>query len=122
MARLPGFAPGCRARSIPAKTFEYMASRRPILAAVPEGDARDFLQCCGTGLVCRPDDVAAMADVLGRLYAAWRRGASIVEPRPEYIRRFEIGELAGALAAVFDDVLDLGSASAEVTLERTNAC
>ncbi len=36
--------PGVRSASMPGKTYEYLASGRPILAAVPEGDARDLLR------------------------------------------------------------------------------
>jgi hypothetical protein len=40
-------APGHRARIVPGKTYEYLASGRPILAAVPDGDARDLLARSG---------------------------------------------------------------------------
>ena len=42
-------------RSCPGKTYEYIASGRPILAAVPDGDARDLLAAAGTAFLCRPD-------------------------------------------------------------------
>ena len=56
--------PGMRATIVPGKTYEYLASGRPILAAVPDGDARDLVRAAGTGLVCDPDDVAAMAEIV----------------------------------------------------------
>ena len=37
---------GARATIVPGKTYEYLASGRPILAAVPDGDARDLLDAC----------------------------------------------------------------------------
>src|SRR5207253_9399662 len=42
---------GQRSTSSPSKIYEYMASGRPILAAVPDGDARDFLARSGTALI-----------------------------------------------------------------------
>jgi glycosyltransferase involved in cell wall biosynthesis len=61
MQKLP---PGMRATIVPGKTYEYLASGRPILAAVPEGDARDLVLAAGTGLVCEPDDVEGMAAII----------------------------------------------------------
>ena len=39
---------GTRAGLVPGKTYEYLASGRPILAAVPEGDARIYSKRLGT--------------------------------------------------------------------------
>ncbi len=50
------FPPGVRAGIVPGKTYEYMASGTPILAAVPDGDAREMLRSVGTATVCRPAD------------------------------------------------------------------
>ena len=55
---------GTRATIVPGKTYEYLASGTPILAAVPDGDARDTLAEAGNAILCRPDDVEAMADAL----------------------------------------------------------
>ena len=65
---------GVRARIVPGKTYEYLASGRPILAAVPDGDARDLLTRAGTGLLCRPDDVAGMATIIAGELERVRRG------------------------------------------------
>jgi glycosyltransferase involved in cell wall biosynthesis len=57
--------PGRRATIVPHKTYEYLGAGRPILAAVPAGDARDLLEASGLARLCAPSDVAAMAAVIG---------------------------------------------------------
>lgn len=96
---------GTRATIVPGKTWEYLASGRPILAAVPHGDARDVLLAAGTAHVARPDDVPHMAELIaGEL----RRKA---EHRPErglnreLIARYAYPELTRDLASVFDAVV-----------------
>jgi len=92
---------GQQCRSIPGKTYEYIASGRPILAAVPDGDAREFLSRCGTGLLCRPDDVEGMVEILNRIYTAWRKKQGCVQLNLDYISRFERRALTHDLADVF---------------------
>lgn len=89
---------GRRARIVPGKTYEYMASGQPILAAVPEGDARDFLTQSGTAFVCRPDDVSGMVAIIGRIYSAWKEQVNLCKPNVTFIEGFERRRLARALA------------------------
>jgi glycosyltransferase involved in cell wall biosynthesis len=96
---------GERATIVPGKTYEYVASGRPILAAVPEGDARDILEAAGTARIVRPSDVSAMtAAILAELD---RRAAGEPLPAsdPALVGRYEYRHLAGELAEVFDRVL-----------------
>ncbi len=97
--------PGHRARIVPGKTYEYLASGRPILAAVPDGDARDLLSLAPQAHLCRPADVAAMAEAIRRAASARRIGG----PAPtvaalDLLARYERRHLAGRLAAVLDSV------------------
>lgn len=92
-------AAGRRARIVPGKTYEYLATGRPILAAVPAGDTRDFLSRSGTGLVCEPDDVPAMRRLLQHQFQAWSDGVPPVALDTTYVRRFERRELTRELAA-----------------------
>ena len=46
---------------IAGKTFEYLATGRPILGIVTEGEQRDFLVSSGAAVVADADDVAASA-------------------------------------------------------------
>ena len=89
---------GQRATIVPGKTYEYLASGRSILGAVPEGDARDFLARAGTGLVCDPDDVEALLAHLRARFRTWSAGTSHGAVDRAYIRRFERKELASRLA------------------------
>jgi glycosyltransferase involved in cell wall biosynthesis len=95
---------GVRATIVPGKTYEYVASGRPILAAVPEGDARELLAAAGTAFLCGPRDVAAMADAIVEADARARAGVSAPPPPPELLQRYEYARLAARLAAVFDEL------------------
>lgn len=95
MHKLPA---GKRASIVPGKTYEYIASGRPILAAVPEGDAREILTRARTGLVCEPDNVEQMVAHLRRQYGAWLDGEPPLTVDRTYIGRFERRELTRRLA------------------------
>lgn len=69
--------PGQRAGIVPYKTYEYLAAERPILAAVPAGDARDLLAGLEHVTVCGPSDV----DGLRRAVRA-----ALDAPRPAVVR------------------------------------
>jgi glycosyltransferase involved in cell wall biosynthesis len=97
--------PGTPCRSIPGKAFEYMASGRPILAAIPDGDAREFLSQCGTGLICRPDDVEGMVRILDLVYSSWKTGQPIASSNTEYVRQFDRRILTRTLAAGLTQVV-----------------
>ncbi len=95
---------GRRARIVPGKTYEYLAARRPILAAVPDGDVRDLMREAGNAFVVRPKDVDGMARVLeqeaDRVFAG-RGGPNANE---DLLRSHERRELTRRLAEVFDSL------------------
>jgi glycosyltransferase involved in cell wall biosynthesis len=96
---------GRRSRIVPGKTYEYIASARPIMAAVPDGDARDFLSQSGTSFICRPADTAAMIQILDRVYTGWKSGQTLVNPNKAFAAEFERRSLTRALAKNFQMVL-----------------
>ena len=93
--------PGERSRVVPGKTYEYMAAARPILAAVPDGDARDFLARCGMAFLCRPEDVRSMIEILRHVYSAWCNRNPLSKCNWEFVRTFERQTLTRKLAAAF---------------------
>ena len=95
---------GERATVVPGKTYEYLASGRPILAPAPEGDARDLLRAAGTALLCRPTDVNGIAAAIVQAYELSRSGVP-AHPPDELLQSYEYRGLAGRLASVFDQLL-----------------
>jgi glycosyltransferase involved in cell wall biosynthesis len=96
---------GRRALTVPGKTYEYLASGRPILAAVPDGDARDMLERAGTAVLCRPADVPGIARVIGEQIERKQRGAPPPELDTAMVARYERRRLSERLAGLFDLVL-----------------
>ena len=102
MHRMP---PGRRATIVPGKAYEYMATGLPILAAVPQGDARDFLSQAGTGLLCEPDDFDSMVRILKDQFAMWNVGNSTTTWNKKYVEQFERRRLTEKLALELEKVL-----------------
>ena len=110
--------PGQRSTTAPSKMYEYMASGRPILAAVPDGDARDFLTRCGTALLCRPDDRDAMIQCLDRAYERWKSNLPLPMPDQHFLSSFERKTLTESLAREFDAVLGAGPTASSPELSK----
>jgi glycosyltransferase involved in cell wall biosynthesis len=57
------------------KVFEYVASRRPILAAVPpDGAAAELVRAAGAGVVAAADDVDGLQAALVEMHARFTNG------------------------------------------------
>jgi glycosyltransferase involved in cell wall biosynthesis len=88
-----------RGDKLPAKGFEYLWARRPVLCLSAPGVATDLLREAGLGVVIDPADEAAIRATLRDFHAARDR------PPPgntAYIARFDRRRLTGELAAIFD--------------------
>ncbi len=96
---------GRRVSIVPCKTYEYLASGKPILAAVPDGDARDLLARCDTALICRPADVDGLARALGRELRRWRARIAAPQSNGTVAAAFEYDALTENLVAVYNEVL-----------------
>src|SRR5262249_12021847 len=104
--------PGRRAGIVPGKTYEYLGSGRRILAAVPDGDAREILEEAGGSIVCRPADVDALAAAILGEVARFESGEPAPVPAEAVVERYEYGALAERLAAAFDRLLEPALAAA----------
>jgi glycosyltransferase involved in cell wall biosynthesis len=94
---------GERNDCVPQKVYEYLGSRRPILALVPAGDARDFLSRAGTAVLCAPRDLGEIKAGLLHLID----GAGGLQPNAPFIERFKRRTLTAQLAEIFDRVRGL---------------
>jgi glycosyltransferase involved in cell wall biosynthesis len=107
MHDLPGSR---RARIVPGKTYEYLASGRPVLAAVPEGDARDLLERAGSGLLCRPRDVDCLERTIEAQVERKLQGEPAPAPATGVLEPLERQHLTAELASVLDAAIAGGSA------------
>jgi len=97
--------PGTRAGLVPGKAYEYIGSGRPILAAVPDGDARDLLEAAGSASLCRPADIAAMKEIIRKHIELRDSGGVAPQPDATVIEHYERRNLTKELAGVFDTLL-----------------
>jgi glycosyltransferase involved in cell wall biosynthesis len=93
---------------LPGKVFEYLASRRPILAIAPGGAVHDLLQPLGQALFASPEDPTAIASALD----AVRRGDLPQPCDPAALNCFSRLELTGRLARLFDEVVKVRAGQA----------
>jgi glycosyltransferase involved in cell wall biosynthesis len=96
---------GGRVRIVPCKGYEYLASGRPVLAALPDGDGRDLFERTAASYVVRPTDDGAMAEAILAETRRPDRRRSVAAERAEAIAWLERGSLNRELVATFDAVL-----------------
>jgi len=91
-------------RQVPAKLYEYLRARRPVLALTdPAGDTAAVLRAAGAGMTARLDDADEIARVLPDFLAQARRNAVPCVPASAcaaWSRRGRARQLADLFSAV----------------------
>lgn len=86
----------------PAKFYEYVGTRKPILACVPPGAIRQDAAAYGASWITDPDDIQEIAHAIGEMYNHWLTG-TLPTPDVEFVkahqRRAQTGMLARVLAS-----------------------
>jgi glycosyltransferase involved in cell wall biosynthesis len=90
-------------RVVPAKIFEYMAAKRPILAIAPTGEVWNLLRNYPTAHCFAPTSIDAIAQCLGQEIARHQRG-QIASANHWDSSRFDRKYQAGQLAAILDSL------------------
>jgi len=92
--------------NIPAKTFDYIASGKPILALVPpNGDTAEIIRRTGTGVIVSPEDVQAIMDALYKLLQQWERNGLKISQNWDDIKVYESKQITKRFCEVFDSAL-----------------
>lgn len=94
-----------KATVTPGKTYEYLASGRPILGAVPDGDTKEILIKSNIAKICEPDNYIEMSKIILSELIKWNNKKNIYEPRREFIQQFERKELTKKLANIFNRIV-----------------
>ena len=93
----------------PGKTYECLASARPIVAALHPGDALDLINESGGNYPCRPCSTDSIASALRDLHSAWSAGAlrDPIHRDPSFLNRFDRSHLAALMSDFMDKILEL---------------
>ena len=91
---------------VPAKVYEYLRARRPILALTdPDGDTARVLASAGVRHIARIDSkqeiARAIEDFVGHV-----RAKTAPKPDDDYVRRASRRNRTGELAALLDQVTE----------------
>ena len=85
---------------IPAKLYEYIAVRRPLLAVAPEGSATSRLvKKYNLGTVCDPDDRASIKSAIAQALKG-----EIKLPDEDVVNKFSARHMAGKLVEVMNSL------------------
>ncbi len=87
----------------PGKAFEYLGSRKPILAILPKNEIRDMLSTFDHATIVEPEDGPGLVAALTRLAELKLAGALPVAD-PERVGRYDRRSLTGRLAEIFASV------------------
>jgi hypothetical protein len=83
------------------KVFEYMASRRPILAITGPGPLGDIINDGGFGLAGDYRDIESLEDVFLSFYNAWMQNGHVdCHPSTEQLRKYSRLDQARQLAEI----------------------
>jgi glycosyltransferase involved in cell wall biosynthesis len=89
---------GLPVSNVPAKTYEYLGSGRPIVALAGPGDVRDVVSPCPRAAVLDPRDEVGLTELLARRAAG--EGPGPVAPDPPDAHSFRRDRIAAAIADV----------------------
>lgn len=81
-----------------------MAAKRPFLAAVPEGDAKKFIEKSGNGFTCEPDNVDKMSKIILDIYNSWKNNSERQMCNTKFIEKFERRHLTQKLTDEIDKI------------------
>jgi glycosyltransferase involved in cell wall biosynthesis len=107
-------------RIVNAKTFEYMAAKRPIFVVAPRGDLWDVTANLPGTIQVTPSKSEAIAEGFVKLLERHAAGIHF-DARVWDIARFERKRLAQNLAELLDDVLHRSRMRGEAVLTSRNA-
>lgn len=101
---LPKRSDGSPGGRISCKTYEYLMSDRPILAAVPQGENWDYLKDKPGVWLVEPTDTQAMTQVISEVAAAKFSGCPLSFDRTDIFPELSYLNLVENYFQIFDEV------------------
>ena len=82
-----------------------MNTKRPVLAILPDGVAKDLVIESKIGIVANTDNVLEIENIIKEYYEKWKKNSLNFEPDFNIIQKFERKRLTKELANIFDKAL-----------------
>jgi glycosyltransferase involved in cell wall biosynthesis len=89
---------------IPGKTFEYLKTRRPILALTSAGAVASLLQKTGGGWVVPPEDQAGVVEAVRECYQTWKQNLPGRVPDATVVENFDRRKTTGRIADLLNSL------------------
>lgn len=102
------------------KLYEYLGARKPVLACVPDGAARQVLEKGRAAFIADPDDVPGIAAQIRTLFDLFKND-TLPAPSYDYVSQFERKALTGRLAGMLAAALEPGPPVARVRAKSAAA-
>tara|TARA_R110000868_G_scaffold37111_4_gene131326 strand:- start:7200 stop:8423 length:1224 start_codon:yes stop_codon:yes gene_type:complete len=87
------------------KTYEYMASKKPIIALVPEGDIKDTLKEYGFAYISDPKDITGLAKNIETVITLLSEEI-LPTPNESFINKFDRRLLTKKLVSIFNVITE----------------
>jgi hypothetical protein len=100
LVALPGRPDGSPGGRISAKVYEYLATDRPIVAAIPPGECEDYLRDRPGVWIVRPDDVAGLGQIIKKVATAHFSGNPLQFDRSAILAELSYDKRAVALEKI----------------------
>lgn len=92
------------ASEIPAKTYEYLFLKKPILAVAKTGDLTEILINSGLGVVVEPSNPELIAENIAKLLIDHINGDMNFTPNIEFIQKFNRVALTEKFANILENI------------------
>lgn len=79
--------------TLTGKLFEYIGARKPILALVPDGEAKDLIVKEGLGVAVEPKDIDGIEKAIFGLYKKWKLNSLKFGGNGSLFRKYEMSVL-----------------------------
>lgn len=88
-----------------SKFFDYIQFKKPVLALIPDGEAKEILTKSNLGYFANPNSVEDIKNQILNLYNLWKENKLNPKPNSEYIKQFHRRNLTKQLAYIFNSLI-----------------
>jgi glycosyltransferase involved in cell wall biosynthesis len=86
------------------KLFEYIGARKPILALVPDGEAKNIIVKENLGITVDPKDIEGIKNAIFKFYNDWKQDKLQLEVEDSVFRDFEMRTLTKKLVDTIEEI------------------